>query len=323
MNGFIQTDIYSKPTDNHIYLLRNSAHPAHVTRAIPYGVATRIRRNCSTDETFSKRSAEYQSYLFNRGYNPGLVSQQFEKAQSIPRETLLQPRPKDSKQIFPLVLDFNPRLPSIGKIIRKHKHLIYNSPSLRNIFPIGSIIPAFRRTKNIKEILSSKLRGQLRAPDNQRGCFKCTAKCDLCKKFLKESNCFTSTSTSRTYPITQILSCKSKNVIYLVTCKKCNVQYVGSTSNEFKIRFRNHKSSMITKKRTCEVAIHFNKEPHTLKDFEFLIIEQLCNLSANNNTLDDRLLTREAFWCAQLSTLKPHGLNKRCEFNSKNRIRYN
>jgi len=26
---------YSKPTDNHIYLLRNRAHPAHVTRAIP------------------------------------------------------------------------------------------------------------------------------------------------------------------------------------------------------------------------------------------------------------------------------------------------
>ena len=160
--------------------------------------------------------------------------------------------------IFPLVLDFNPRLPSIGKIIRKHKHLIYNSPSLKNIFPVGSIIPAFRRTKNIKEILSSKPREQHRAPDNQRGCFKCTAKCDLCQNFLKESNCFTSTSTSRTYPITQILSCKSKNVIYSVTCKKFNVQYVGSTSNEFKIRFRNHKSSMITKKRTCEVAIHFN-----------------------------------------------------------------
>ena len=75
VNGFIQTDINSKPTDNDIYLLRDSAHPAHVTRAIPYGVATRIRRNCSTDETFSKRSVEYQGYLYNRGYNPGLVSQ--------------------------------------------------------------------------------------------------------------------------------------------------------------------------------------------------------------------------------------------------------
>ena len=31
------------------------------------------------------------------------------------------------------------------------------------------------------------------------------------------------------------------------------------------------------------------------------IIEQLCNLSDNNNSLDDRLLTREAYWCAQLS----------------------
>jgi len=29
---------------------------------------------------------------------------------------------------------------------------------------------------------------------------------------------------------------------------------------------------MITKKRTCEVAIHFNEEPHALADFEFLII---------------------------------------------------
>ena len=143
------------------------------------------------------------------------------------------------------------------------------------------------------------------------GHLKCTAKCDLCQNFLKESNCFTSTSTSRTYPITQILSSKSKNVIYLVTCKKCNV---GSTSNEFKIRFRNHKSSMITKKRTCGVAIHFSKDPHALKDFEFLIIEQLCNLSLNNNSLDDRLLTREAFWCAQLCTLKPHGLVF-CVFN--------
>ena len=143
MNGFIQTDIYSKLTDNHIYLLRDSAHSAHVTRAIPYGVATRIRRNCSTDETFGKRFVEYQGYLYNRGYNPGLVSQQFEKAHSIPRETLLQPPPKDSKQIFPFVLDFNPRFPSIGKIIKKYKLLIYNSPSLINIFPIGSIIPAF------------------------------------------------------------------------------------------------------------------------------------------------------------------------------------
>jgi len=80
---------------------------------------------------------------------------------------------------------------------------------------------------------------------------------------------------------------------------------------------------MNTKKRTCEVAIHFNKESHALADFEFVIIEQLCNLNVNNYSIDNRLLTREAFWCAQLCTLTSHGLNKRCEFNSRNRIHYN
>ena len=45
-----------------------------------------------------------------------------------------------------------------------------------------------------------------------------------------------------------------------------------------------------------------------------------------NDTTDDMdkvLLTREAFWCAQLCTLQPYGLDKRSEFNSKNRIRFN
>lgn len=125
------------------------------------------------------------------------------------------------------------------------------------------------------------------------------------------ANCFTSTSTGRTYSITQILSCKSKNVIYLVTSKKCNGQYVGSTSNDFKTT---SPLSRITKKRACEVVIHFNKEPHVLADFGCLIIEQLVSS-----------IIVLMIVCSQerlLYTLKPLGLYKRCEFNSKNRIRY-
>ena len=51
VDGYIQTDVYSKPTDHHMYLLRNSARPRHCPKAISFGVATRIRRNCSTIET--------------------------------------------------------------------------------------------------------------------------------------------------------------------------------------------------------------------------------------------------------------------------------
>ena len=173
---------------------------------------------------------------------------------------------KQSKKVFPLVLDYNPSLPSIGKILHSHRHLIYNSPSLAEIFPKGSIIPSFRRTKNIKEILAGPRRTNLN--DKVRlGCFKCKGKCDLCKNFLVESDHFSSASTNKSYYIRH-LHCKSKNVVYLITCNKCKVQYVGSTTNEFKVRFRSHKSAMSTKKNTCEVAIHFNKETHVLSDFD-------------------------------------------------------
>ena len=54
-NGFIQTDVYSKPTDNQIYLHPKSVHPAHCMKAIPFGVASRLRRNCSSDEALQDK----------------------------------------------------------------------------------------------------------------------------------------------------------------------------------------------------------------------------------------------------------------------------
>ena len=91
-------------------------------------------------------------------------------------------------------------------------------------------------------------------------------------------------------------------MIYVATCTKCKVQYVGSTASEFKVRFRNHKWAMLTNKTTCELAVHFNKEEHHMSDFEFSVIEKIVNKSDNN--IDRHLLTREAFWCSQLCTFQ-------------------
>ena len=78
---------------------------------------------------------------------------------------------------------------------------------------------------------------------------------------------------------------------------------------------------MLTNKATCQLAVHFNKIEHHMSDFEFIVIEKIVNDTVNN--MDKVLLTREAFWCLQLCTLQPYGLNKGSEFNSKNRIRFN
>ena len=142
------------------------------------------------------------------------------------------------------------------------------------------------------------------------------------QNFLIQDSKFKSFSTGRTYRINQNLSCSSKNVVYLASCNKCNLQYVGSTSTEFKVRFRNHKSSMLTNKKTCELAVHFNCTQHVISEISFIIIEKI-NSQGDATYIDKLLLTREAYWTAQLCTLNPHGLNKRREFRSKNRVRYN
>ena len=124
--------------------------------------------------------------------------------------------------------------------------------------------------------------------------------------------------TGKTVFTQQRLSRNSTNVVYLVHSIKCNLLYVGSTTTEFKVRFRNHKSSMKTNKKTCEVAIHFNKTAHTFADFTFQCIDQI-RTSTNHDT-DKLLITKEAYWSAQLFWLAPFGLNKRQKFHSKNRI---
>ena len=148
------------------------------------------------------------------------------------------------------------------------------------LFPRGSVIPAFRRSKNLKELLAPsrlKTAAEGRTDHHNNGCFKCNRnRCDLCKNFVVESKSFLSFKTEKKYTIHSSLSCDSKNVIYLASCKKCRLQYVGSTTTDFRIRFRNHKSAMLTNKTTCEVAVHFNKIPHTLDDFSFQCIDHGC-----------------------------------------------
>ena len=48
---------------------------------------------------------------------------------------------------------------------------------------------------------------------------------------ITKSNTITSTQTKKTYQITQKINCESENAIYVLTCKHCQKQYVGQTSN--------------------------------------------------------------------------------------------
>jgi sulfur relay (sulfurtransferase) complex TusBCD TusD component (DsrE family) len=70
------------------------------------------------------------------------------------------------------------------------------------------------------------------------------ARCRYCKGIVLANN-FKSSATNKEYNnITEMANCNSKNVIYLITCNTCQMQYVGETGRALKERLNNHRSDI-------------------------------------------------------------------------------
>ena len=110
-----------------------------------------------------------------------------------------------------------------------------------------------------------------------------------------------SISNRRKYKIGQTISCKSKNIVYVVTCKKCKLQGVGH-STEFHKNIANYFSHIKSNTRDCEVTCHFiDNQKDTWKNYtlneEFLIqcIVQLENSPRAKKAIEGRLLFFEGY----------------------------
>ena len=69
--GCLETDLYSKPTVSHNYLLYNSAHPKKCKDSIPYSQFLRIIRICSKPEDYDRHIITLSGHFLRRGYPNG------------------------------------------------------------------------------------------------------------------------------------------------------------------------------------------------------------------------------------------------------------
>ena len=175
-------------------------------------------------------------------------------------------------------------------------------------FTHNTISVIYKRNKNLREILSPSL---FPRTTKQNGCSikECNRKCDICKNFLVVSPDYTWFATKRKYKIKIILKCDNRNVIYLISCKCCGKQYVGSATG-FEERFRIHKSDIDTGKVRCGVTNHLlNACRSSASKFEYLQVQLTEKVSAqNDDDIDKVLWERKKYWQAQLFTLSL-GLN--------------
>ena len=124
--GYIETDLYTKHTDKHQYLLVSSCHPQHTKRAIPFSLALRLRRICSYPDNYKLRTNELIDYLANRGYDKTFLKTQIQLASDILRTDALTNKPKTQTETTPFVITYNPALPNLAHIIHKHSNVLYS-----------------------------------------------------------------------------------------------------------------------------------------------------------------------------------------------------
>ena len=303
------TDLYVKPTDTHQYLDASSCHVYHSKKSIPFSQALRLNRICSEPSFFDKRCNQLESWLKERGYSDKLIRQQVLKARQFPREGLLY---KENNNIKKDTLTFNityhPAFAKIKNILNNIHLLLTPDAEHRKVFSTVPIV-GFKKGKSLKEFLvRAKVAPLLdNSVKGSKGCGK--RRCDVCN-FLENTNIFSDKNKENTYNIRSDLNCDSNNVVYLVNCKQCKIQYVGSTSTKFRTRFNNYKSAhkrYLSNKKINQINFHshYEQKGHSgISDWMVTLIDKAEDVNS--------LRRKEMFWQYKLNTFAPFGLNE-CE----------
>ena len=224
-----QVDLFRKPTNRNQYLLTTSCHPTHVTTNIPFSLAVRIVRIWSLQSDRDKRLTELRNMLIERDYKPGIIDAAIEKARSIDRKDALKKVENNNTNKRPVfIITYDPRLPSITEIVKKHWRSMVKDPYLADVFKKSALI-AYKRAQNIKDkIIRAKVPplAPLRPKRALPGMSRCKGY-PICP-FIKQGKSVRAVA-SYTAEILQEVNCKSKNVIYCIECRKCKNQYIEET----------------------------------------------------------------------------------------------
>ena len=279
---------------------------------------------------YKKDKELYTKHLLDRGYNNKLIEESFVKVENMDRKNLYSNKENSNqKQCIPIVIEDNPALPPISKIINKHKYIPEYDEELKNIIPKSSVFVSYKSPKNIKDILiSSKLKDTTLPHEitESKGCYKCN-KCYLCRWFLQETKTFTSMHTNQIFNITSKIDCNTVCIIYLIDCLKHLCSYVGYTTTNMKVRFSTDKSHIKKNRCSCEIVTHMITENHDLdfsdfrkydeshsKSIRVTLIEKVLGINEGDSieVKEEKCEKREAYWQKQLKTLRTYGgLNKR------------
>ena len=103
---------------------------------------------------------------------------------------------------------------------------------VKKVFTTGPMVSF----QGVLELSSYLARAKLYPLERSVGSFQCNGKpCQVCIN-VTESNIFSSSVDKKEFVINHSFNFNDKCIICLLTCNKCNMQYLGKPVNNFRLR---------------------------------------------------------------------------------------
>lgn len=298
----LQTRVFFKTTDTHQLLDKTSFHPRHTTRGVLKSQLLRFKRISSTKADFDDACGTLFHALSKRNYSRSTMRKM---KRDVWNATDTLTRSTSTERLLPVVV---PHSNTGLRLARLWKDAIRKNGDFDNF----RLITAYTNGANLRrKLVRSRLqpsmatgsRSESATSNNPLGSIRCNSnKCKACNYILIGTT-FRSSHNKKSFQVRGNITCRTTNVVYLVSCRKCQQQYVGETSRALADRINDHLSAIRLRKPT-PTGLHFNTADHSILDFSVMGIE----------AFDDRSppgirRIKEITWQNLLQTAFPIGIN--------------
>jgi len=106
-----------------------------------------------------------------------------------------------------------------------------------------------------------------------KGMKKCM-NCPICP-FVVEGKAIKATATNAVVELNAAVTCQTSNIIYCITCSRCQKQYVGQSERTLQARFSEHRDYAKKKDFSKACGAHFSSRGHSVHDMKVSILEKV------------------------------------------------
>ena len=182
-----------------------------------------------------------RNYFLKCGYPKSLIENGIHRAKLIPQEKLRETKTKNKDDTTAFVTTHNPNNPNLWPLVNTTIDVLKTNEKMNKVLNKTSIVNSKRQPPNLKRILT---KAKFSSNIEEGGSSKCNDKrCGTCP-IIQETKFINITATGEKFTIKRPMNCKSKNVLYIITCKTCKEQYTGKTNTTLSKRMTVHRQQI-------------------------------------------------------------------------------